>query len=60
MMRDKSSNEFDRYEMAQIAGKFNYCEPYVPMGEDGHLVVNARVGSLQELIRIGVKSIYPN
>ena len=60
MMRDKSSNELDRYEVAHFADKFNYCEPYVPTGEDEHLVVNARVGSLQELIRIGVKTIYSN
>lgn len=60
MMRDKGVKELDRYEVAQIAGKFNYCEPYVPTGDDGHLVVNPRVGSLQELIRMGIESIYPN
>ena len=60
MMREKGVKELDRYEVAQIAGKFNYCEPYVPTGDDGHLVVNPRVGSLQELIRAGVESIYLN
>ena len=60
MMRDKGVKELDRYEVAQIAGKFNYCEPYVPTGDDGHLVVNPRVGALQELIRVGIESIYPN
>jgi integrase len=60
MMKEKGIKELDRYEVAQIAGKFNYCEPYVPTGNDGHLVVNARVGSLQELIKVGVESIYLN
>lgn len=60
MMREKGVKELDRYEVAQIAGKFNYCEPYVPTGDDGHLVVNPRVGALQELIKAGVESIYLN
>ena len=60
MMKEKGIKEVDRYEVAQIAGKFNYCEPYVPTGDDRHLVVNPRVGSLQELIRMGIESIYPN
>jgi integrase len=60
MMKDKKAKELDRYEVAQIAGKFNYCEPYVPTGDDGHLVVNPRVGALQELIKVGVESIYLN
>lgn len=58
IMRQKQVEELDRYTVAKIAGKFNYCEPYVPTGDDGHLVVNARVGSLQVLIREGIKSLY--
>ena len=60
MMKEKGVKELDRYEVAQIAGKFNYCEPYVPTGDDGHLVVNPRVGSLQELVREGINSLYLN
>lgn len=60
LMKEKGIKELDRYEVAQIAGKFNYCEPYVPTGDDGHLVVNPRVGALQELIKAGVESIYLN
>lgn len=57
-MREKGVKELDRYEVAQIAGKFNYCKPYVPTDDDGHLVVNPRVGSLQEIVREGVESVY--
>jgi integrase len=60
LMQEQHTKELDRYTVAGLADKFNYCEAYVPSGNDGHLVVNARVGALQELIKTGVESVYFN
>lgn len=58
IMKQNDVKELDRYTVARIADKFNYCQAYIPDSKDGHLIINARVGTLQELIREGVKSIY--
>lgn len=60
IMSRERVKEIDRYTVAQIADKFNYCQAFVPSDKDGHLVVNARVGSLQEIIRNGIKNVYLN
>lgn len=60
IMRQKQEKELDRYTVAQIADKFNYCQAFIRDKKDGHLIIAARVGSLQELIREGIKSIYLN
>lgn len=60
LMQEQKVKELDRYTVAQLADKFNYCEGYVPSGDDGHLVVNPRVGALQEIISQGIASLYLN
>ena len=60
IMKQQKIRELDRYTVAQIADKFNYCTAFVPSQNGDHLVVNSRVGRLQELIREGVDSLYLN
>jgi integrase len=58
LMSKYKVKELDRYTVAQLADRFNYCKGFVADKTDGHLVVNSRVGRLQEIIRNGIKSIY--
>jgi hypothetical protein len=60
IMRKKQIKELDRYTVAQIADKFNYCQAFIESEDGSHLVINARVGALQVLIREGIKSVYLN
>ena len=53
MMQKKTVKELDRATVAMLAERFNYCNAY---REDG--VIDASVGRLQDLIKVGVKHIY--
>lgn len=53
MMQKTTVKELDRATVAMLAERFNYCKAY---REDG--VIDASVGRLQDLIKVGVKHIY--
>ena len=53
IMQKTTSDELDRATVAMLAERFNYCNAYT---DDG--VIDASVGRLQDLIKVGIKHIY--
>ena len=58
IMKEKNVKELDRYTVAQLTDRYNYCRGFIEDKNDGHLIVNSRVGRLQEIIKNGIKVTY--